>query len=717
VKKRLIGLLLTVAILCSFAAVGAIPVSAAEEMKTSEACIAALKAEEGFSRVPYWDYAQYTVGYGTKCPDDMLDYYMANGISEAEAEALLYTYLNAFEEDIRTRLVEKYQLTLSQNQFDALIMFSYNCGTGWLFKQQDNLRDAIVSGATGNELIDRFTRWCNAGGQILKPLLRRRLCEANMYLNGVYSQTPPENYAYVLYDATGGVSDPNVQGYDTELTAEVTPVPTYEGYQFEGWYTERIGGTKVTVLDATTKNARLYAHWTDAEGKDPAQEEGAEGTKVTVSVNELNIRQGPGTNYAAAGQLNKGDQVTISETAVNGDYTWGKFYGGWIRLDYTDYQAPAEEDSPEPEAPAKSVTGTVNVSDALRVRSGPSTAYSVVGTLSKGTRVEILEQKIVGAMRWGKISNGWISLDYVILEKEQEPTAPETTQPEETTPPETTQPEETPPPETTQPEETTAPETTQPEETTPPETTEPPASQPDNSGNVTPDTQVVTGVVKVNDFLRVRSGPGTSYSIAGYLSPNEKVEILEQKTVGSTNWGKISKGWISLDYVVLSSSADNNNSDNTDDTNNSGGSSEQKTVTGTVQVKDFLRIRSGPSASYAVAGYLKPDEKVEILEQKTVGNTTWGRISKGWISMDYIQLDEQSKPEEKPDATVPEQPQKVMKTIIADCLRVRSGAGTNNSVVGYLYTGAKVEILETKTVDGTTWGRISNGWISMDYAK
>lgn len=700
-KKRLIGLLLTVAILCSFAVVGVIPVSAAEEMKTSEACIEILKAEEGFSRVPYWDYAQYTVGYGTKCPDDMLDYYMANGISEAEAEALLYTYLNAFEEDIRTRLIVKYQLTLSQNQFDALIMFSYNCGTGWLYKQQDNLRDAIVSGATGNELIDRFARWCNAGGQILKPLLRRRLCEANMYLNGVYSQTPPENYAYVLFDAAGGVSNPNVQGYDTDLTAEIIPVPTYEGYQFEGWYTERIGGTKVTVMDTTTKNARLYAHWVDAEGKDPAQEEGAEGTKVTVSVNELNIRQGPGTNYAAAGQLNKGDQVTISETAVNGEYTWGKFYGGWIRLDYTDYQAPVEEDKSEPEVPAKSVTGTVNVSDALRVRSGPSTAYSVVGTLSKGTRVEILEQKIVGAMRWGKISNGWISLDYVILDKEQESTPPETTQPEETTPPETTKPEET-----------TPTETTQPEETVPPETTEPPATQPDSSGNGTPDAQVLTGVVKVNDFLRVRSGPGTSYSIAGYLSPNEKVEILEQKAVGSTKWGKIDKGWISLDYVVLS-----NTDNNSENSSNSGGSSGQKTVIGTVQVNDFLRIRSGPSTSYAVAGYLNPNEKVEILEQKTVGNTTWGRVSKGWVSMDYIRLEDQAKPEVKPDTTVPEQPQKVIKTIIADCLRIRSSASTSSTVVGYLYTGAKVEILETKTVNGTAWGRISNGWICMDYAK
>ena len=50
------------------------------------------------------------------------------------------------------------------------------------------------------------------------------------------------------------------------------------------------------------------------------------------------------------------------------------------------------------------------------------------------------------------------------------------------------------------------------------------------------------GKVKVNDFLRVRSGPGTSYAIAGYLSNNTAVEILEQKTVGSTRWGRIDKG-------------------------------------------------------------------------------------------------------------------------------------------------------------------------------
>ncbi len=701
VKKRLLSLLLAVVLSLSILTAGAAEVSAeeaqAELMKTSEACVAVLKAEEGFSRTPYWDYAQYTVGYGTRCPDDMLEYYTANGISEAEAEALLYSYLNMFEEELRKKLIDPYQLTLTQNQFDALIMFSYNCGTSWLYKQQDNLRDAIVAGTTGNELINRFARWCNAGGQVLKALLRRRLCEANMYLNGVYSKTAPENYAYVLYDATGGVSDPNVQGYDTNLTAEIIPTPTYEGYQFEGWFTARIGGTQVTLLDASTKNARLYAHWKDAEGNDPAEDQTEEGVKTTVQVNELNVRKGPGTNYGAVGQLNKGDVITITETAPNGSYTWGKFYGGWIRLDYTDYDLTNQGGDTSPEE-FQPITGTVKVSDALRVRSGPGTGYSVAGSLSNGTKVTILEKKMVGHMPWGRIESGWISLDYVVLDAVQQPeeTTPPTTEPPATEPP-ATEPPVTEPPATEPP--VTEPPVTEPPATEPP-VTEPPATEAEKPA-------VVKGTVKVNDFLRIRTGAGTSYEIAGYLSPNETVEILEQKAVGSTTWGKISSGWISLDYVVLESSTGNSGSNDT--------AGEQKPVTGTVQVNDFLRIRSGPSTSYAIAGYLSPNETVEILEQKAVGGTTWGRISKGWISMDYIKLTQTAGGSSQPETSEPVQSNK--KTVIADCLRIRSAAGTGNAVVGYLYTGAVVEILETTDVNGMTWGRISKGWISMDYVK
>ena len=89
-----------------------------------------------------------------------------------------------------------------------------------------------------------------------------------MYLNGIYSQTIPETLGYVLYDACGGKTSPTVQGYDTGLTAAILSTPTRDGYTFDGWYTEKTGGTKVTCLDSTVRNYRLYAHWIDAAGNE-----------------------------------------------------------------------------------------------------------------------------------------------------------------------------------------------------------------------------------------------------------------------------------------------------------------------------------------------------------------------------------------------------------------------------------------------------------------
>lgn len=652
-NRRITGLILAVVILVSMVSVG---VSAEEALTTSDEAIAMLKAEEGFSSTPYWDYAQWTVGYGTKCPDDMLEYYKQYGIKEEEAEVLLRTYLTRFESELH-KFMNRTGVKLNQNQFDALLMFTYNCGSGWSYDTSGTFYNAIVSGATGNELIYAFSRWCSAGGQILTSLLRRRLCEANMYLNGEYSQTVPDHYGYVLYDACGGKTSPTVQGYDTSLTAKILSVPTREGYTFAGWYTAETGGTEVTVLDASVRNNRLYAHWTDGEGKDTSAD--IQGITVTVTANGVNIRSGAGTDHAVVSSANKGDQFVITETAEGTGYTWGKFSTGWICLKYTNYdkvssqqQKPEDnntqppEENPdnstdntqqtkptEPETPPapKTQMGTVKVSDCLRVRSGPSTGYAVAGYLYNGDRVEILEQQMVGTMVWGKIDKGWISLSYVTLDKS--------------------------------------------------EAQDPPA----DTAKV-----VATGTVKVNEFLRIRSGPGTSYSLVDYLTNGTRVEILETKDSESMTWGKISNGWISLDYVVLDQK----------------GQETPKVVTGTVKVNDYLRIRSGAGTSYAIAGYLSNGAKVEILEQKTVGSTVWGKTEKGWISLDYVVLDGQSTT-----------PAAVTKTVTADCLRIRSGAGTSNTIVGYLYAGAKVEILETKTVAGVSWGRISKGWISMQYVK
>ena len=104
--KRVTSFLLAIVLLAGFVMVGSPAVSAASAMTVSDAMIAVLKQEEGFSSKPYWDYAQYTVGYGTVCPKDMVDYYTENGITEEEAELMLRNYLSNTENVINKVFID-----------------------------------------------------------------------------------------------------------------------------------------------------------------------------------------------------------------------------------------------------------------------------------------------------------------------------------------------------------------------------------------------------------------------------------------------------------------------------------------------------------------------------------------------------------------------------------------------------------------------------------
>ena len=612
-----------------------------------------LKLEEGFSKYPYWDYSQWTVGYGTRCPDNKREEYSEYGITEEAAEILLHNHLIGVYNDLNG-FATKNGLTFSQNQYDALVLFSYNCGTGWIYDSTGTLPKALKAHATGNELIRAFAVWCSAGGSIKDYLLRRRLSESYMYLEGGYTQNAPSNYCYVLYDANGGTTSPRSQGYDSNLTAKPYPVPTYSGYTFAGWYTQKVGGTKVTVLDASTKSKTLYAHWTDSQGNDVTGSEPEQEVNATVTTDGVNVRKGPGTNYTTVGSKNKGDKIMITETASGSGYRWGKIgENAWICLTYTDYDKTEEGgnddttsggDTTESVEPAK-VMGTVKVDGYLNVREGAGTGYKTVGSVQNNERVEILEQKTVGAITWGKISKGWISMAYVKLDSTDSGTS---------------------------------------------------------GGNTTQETIYGT-IVNCSEFLRIRSGPGTNYALVDYLHPGDKVTITETKMNGSDKWGKIDKGWISMYYVRVETNPD------------SGNDSGTVGKTGTVTTND-LRVRSAAGTSSTVVGYLSKGAKVTVTQTTTVNGTTWGKIEKGWISMDYVKLDDAA--DSGSDNSGSAGTTGTVGTVTSSTeLNVRSGAGTDYSVVGWVYPGDKVTILEQKTVGSMKWGRIDKGWISMSYVK
>ena len=683
--KRTISFALALVVLLGVVFIAGFPVSADPALTVSDECIEILKEYEGFCQYPYWDYGQWTVGYGTRCPSDKLNTYKANGITEEEAEALLKEFIAKYEKDL-VSFIKKYSLNTKQQEFDAMFLFSYNCGSGWVYSTSASFHKAMADPNTSaDQVILEFGMWSNAGNTPLTSLIKRRLAEANMYLNGVYSRNRPSNYCYVKYDANGGTVLDEVHAFDINSNARTPMTPTHATASFEGWYTAKTGGTKVTTLDASLDGKTLYARWSGVADTQPETKPETEKTEepkqetesttlekaldIRIVTDELNVRKGPGTNYTTVCSLFLNDKVTVTATAKDGSgRLWGQCDKGWVCLQYTNFEkikngepdepvVPAEPEKEENKAETEKTTGVVTANGCLYIRSGPGTGYEKVGEYPTGAKVEILEQKVSGSTVWGKTDKGWVSMSYVKLGD----TASQT-----------------------------------------------PAQNNNTSSGSNTESKGTTGTIKVNGVLNIRSGAGTSYGIAGYYKNGAKVTILEQKTSGGYAWGKTDKGWISMSYVVLdkegsggsqSSSGASSDSGSTESTGTSSGQ------TGTIKVESVLNIRNGAGTGHSVAGYYKNGAKVTILEQKTVGATTWGRTDKGWVSMAFVVLDKQ----ESTDANA--------KTVTTACLNIRAEASTTAKVVGYLYKGDKVTILEEKTVGSDLWGKTSKGWIALAYTK
>ena len=701
-KRRALILILALVLMLSMVPVTAF---AANDREASDSCISLIKYFEGFSEKPYWDYSQYTVGYGTRCPDDKLDQYMTYGITKAEAEALLTKELASFVKSVNN-YDKANNLNLTQYEFDALVSFTYNVGAGWMSSSGSaQIQDAVLNNRTGNDFLYAMTQWSVAGGSTSLGLVNRRLVEANLYLNGVYSTVVPSNYTYVQFNHTtctyqGKDVSVRIQGFDSALTDQVRPQGKKDGYRFLGWYTAADGGEWVSTLTSAVAGKTLYAHWQQENGN-VASDGSILGTAAAydrIASENLNIYAQPNTGAAGAGTIEAGTSMTIVADYVDANgVKWGNLLdGGWICLSGTGSNTGSSQPGGSEKEPVIA-TGNVKLSSGvLNIRAGAGTSYNKVGTLANGAWVEIYEIKTVSGTDWGRIAEGWISLDYVTLNKiettEPEPTVPETTVPE-TTVPETTVPETT-VPETTVPE-TTVPETTAPAPTAPP-ATEPPKQTP---------TVVATGTVKLSSgVLNVRAGAGTSYDKVGTLANGAKVQIYEIKTVSGTKWGKISSGWISMTYVNLDSTA----------------TETSKTLTGTVTASS-LNVRAGAGTGYSIVGSYQNGAKVTIRETTKVGSVTWGRTDKGWVSMDYIKLDSgssstQTKPTESA-TTAPTTAAAGRAGTTTTEVNVRVGAGTNNTRVTRLAKGTKVTVTDMKMVNGTVWGKISNGWLCLDYVK
>lgn len=97
-------------------------------------------------------------------------------LTQQQAEDLLAKDLKQFEIGVMTAV----KVALTQNQFDALVSFSFNLGLGNLNSSTllKKLNAGDYQGAA-----DEFPKWNRAGGKVLQGLTNRRIAERELFLS------------------------------------------------------------------------------------------------------------------------------------------------------------------------------------------------------------------------------------------------------------------------------------------------------------------------------------------------------------------------------------------------------------------------------------------------------------------------------------------------------------------------------------------------------
>ena len=141
-------------------------------MKTSPKGIALIKEFEVLRLKAYkCPGGVWTIGYGHTAGVKL-----GVVITETQAEQFLKEDLLVFEKAVNTQ-----NLSLNQNQFDALVSLIYNIGIGNFKKSTLLLKVRIDPG--DNSIMDEFLRWVYSKGRVLPGLQRRRLREMKLYFS------------------------------------------------------------------------------------------------------------------------------------------------------------------------------------------------------------------------------------------------------------------------------------------------------------------------------------------------------------------------------------------------------------------------------------------------------------------------------------------------------------------------------------------------------
>lgn len=199
------------------------------------------------------------------------------------------------------------------------------------------------------------------------------------------------------------------------------------------------------------------------------------------------------------------------------------------------------------------------------------------------------------------------------------------------------------------------------------------------SNDVNP--SATTGIVTA-DSLRVRTGPGTSYSLAGSLTNGETVTIVESTGNSIKIKSTSVEGWVSKEYISTGASSS---------------TTQARTQQTEAVVSSGVNVRTSPSLSGEKIGSLIKGSRVAVYSQ----SNGWAQIqfngTNSWVSSEYLEFANQTAANIS-NSSLPQ------ATVSASTLSIRDSASLDGSVIGQVLKGQRFAILEE-----------SNNWVKIEY--
>ena len=145
-------------------------------MKLNQAGIDLMHQFEGLKLDAYLCPANIpTIGWGSTFYENGRKVKLGDKITKDRADALFLGVAEDFAKRVRTLLKKE----LNENQFSALVSFTYNVGVGAL--QKSTLLKKVNLNPADLTIHNEFMKWNKAGGKVLNGLTRRREAESKLY--------------------------------------------------------------------------------------------------------------------------------------------------------------------------------------------------------------------------------------------------------------------------------------------------------------------------------------------------------------------------------------------------------------------------------------------------------------------------------------------------------------------------------------------------------